>query len=136
MTRFHTITPKGTLAAEIDFTACSSRAVEGKDILWRTREPDNPLPVDHVPEGSVATHRVSDGEDFLVRFPTGDVINANDRWTWITEDDGMWAKWKVMPSIASTERTRLVSLSFSDILAQRFDPVVDALMPPGANDED
>jgi hypothetical protein len=27
--------------------------------------------------------------DFLVRFPTGDVINANDRWAWITEDDGM-----------------------------------------------
>jgi hypothetical protein len=26
--------------------------------------------------------------------------------------------------------------SFSDILGQRFDPVVDALMPPGANDED
>jgi len=30
----------------------------------------------------------------------------------------------------------LVSLSFSDILRQAFDPVVDALMPPGANDED
>jgi hypothetical protein len=74
--------------------------------------------------------------DFLVRFPTGDVINADDRWAWITEDDGMWAKWKIMPSVAPDERTRLVSLSFSDILRQRFDPVVDALMPPGANDED
>jgi hypothetical protein len=28
------------------------------------REPDNPLPVDFVPEGSVETHRVSDGEDW------------------------------------------------------------------------
>jgi hypothetical protein len=28
------------------------------------REPDDPLPVDFVPEGSVATHRVSDGEDW------------------------------------------------------------------------
>jgi hypothetical protein len=74
--------------------------------------------------------------DFLVRFPTGDVINAADRWAWITEDDGMWAKWKIMPSVAADERTRLVSLSFSDILGQRFDPVVDALMPPGASDED
>jgi hypothetical protein len=74
--------------------------------------------------------------DFLVRFPTGDVINFNDRWAWITEDDGMWAKWKIMPSVSSDERTRLVSLSFSDILNQRFDPVVDGLMPPGANDED
>lgn len=27
-------------------------------------EPDNPLPVDFVPEGSVATHRVRDGEDW------------------------------------------------------------------------
>jgi hypothetical protein len=74
--------------------------------------------------------------DFLVRFPTGDVIKGDDRWAWITEDDGMWAKWTMMPSVASDERTRLVSLSFSDILGQRFDPVVDALMPPGANDED
>ena len=28
------------------------------------REPDNPLPVDFVPEGAVATHRVSDGENW------------------------------------------------------------------------
>jgi len=28
------------------------------------REPDNPLPADFVPEGAVATHRVSDGEDW------------------------------------------------------------------------
>jgi hypothetical protein len=28
------------------------------------REPDSPLPVDFVPEGAVATHRVSDGEDW------------------------------------------------------------------------
>lgn len=28
------------------------------------REPDNPLPVDFVPEGAVATHRVRDGEDW------------------------------------------------------------------------
>jgi hypothetical protein len=74
--------------------------------------------------------------DFLVRFPTGDVINADDRWSWITEDEGMWAKWKSMPSVAPDERTRLVSLSFREILGQRFDPVVDAFMPPGANDED
>jgi hypothetical protein len=74
--------------------------------------------------------------DFLVRFPTGDVIVPDDRWAWITEDDGMWAKWTIMPTVAPDERTRLVSLSFSDILNQRFDPVVQELMPPGANDED
>jgi hypothetical protein len=74
--------------------------------------------------------------DFIVRFPTGDVIQADDRWAWITEDDGMWAKWVAMENVAPGERTRLVSLSFDDILAQKFDPVVQALMPPGANDED
>ncbi len=74
--------------------------------------------------------------DFLVRFPQGDVIAADDRWSWITEPDGMWEKWIAMPSIAADERTRLVSLSFSDILNQRFGPVVDALLAPGANDED
>lgn len=74
--------------------------------------------------------------DFLIRFPLGDVTNADDRWAWISEADGMWAKWVVMSSVAPDERTRLVSLSFSDILGQRFDPVVSALMPTGANDED
>src|SRR4030095_12276231 len=28
------------------------------------REPDDPLPVDFVPDGTVETHRVSDGEDW------------------------------------------------------------------------
>jgi len=45
-------------------------------------------------------------------------------------------KWKIMATGAPEERTRLVSLSFSDILNQRFDSVVDELMPTGANDED
>src|SRR5437667_1928901 len=44
-------------------------------------------------------------------------------------------KWKIMATVAPEERTRLVSLSFSDILNQRFDSVVDELMPTGANDE-
>jgi hypothetical protein len=74
--------------------------------------------------------------DFLVRFPQSDVTVANDRWAWITEPDGMWQKWVVMPTIAVDERTRLVSLSFDDILNQKFDPVVHALLPTGANDED
>jgi hypothetical protein len=71
-----------------------------------------------------------------VRFPTGDVTVADDRWAWITEENGMWAKWVIMPSVASEEHSRLSSLSFSDILSQRFDPVVQELLPPGANDED
>lgn len=74
--------------------------------------------------------------DFLVRFPQGNVTSADDRWAWITETDGMWQKWTVMPSIAPDERTRLVSLAFDDLLGQNFGPTVDALLPPGANDED
>lgn len=74
--------------------------------------------------------------DFLVKFPQGDVTVADDRWAWITETDGMWQKWVVMPTIAAAERTRLVSLSFDDILNQKFAPIVDGLMPTGANDED
>jgi hypothetical protein len=74
--------------------------------------------------------------DFIVRFPQSNVTVANDRWAWITEPEGMWAKWVVMPTVAADERTRLVSLSFDDILKQKFDPVVDALLPTGANDED
>jgi len=74
--------------------------------------------------------------DFLVRFPQADITRANDRWEWITEPDGMWQKWTIMPSIAPDERTRLVSLPFDDILQQNFGTPVDALLPPGANDED
>lgn len=74
--------------------------------------------------------------DFLVEFPTGDVIVADDRWAWITKDGGMYAKWVIMPTVAPQERTRLVSLAFGDILNQRFDPVVQSLLPTGANDED
>lgn len=73
--------------------------------------------------------------DFLLDFPMGDVIVADDRWAWITKDDGMYAKWAIMPTVASQERTRLVSLSFDDILNQQFGPPVAALLPVGADDE-
>jgi hypothetical protein len=35
-----------------------------ESIMANEREPDDPLPVDFVPDGSIATHRVSDGEDW------------------------------------------------------------------------
>jgi hypothetical protein len=41
------------------------------------REPDNPLPADYVPDGAVATHRVSDGEDWASVAAQYDV-NVND----------------------------------------------------------
>jgi hypothetical protein len=67
---------------------------------------------------------------------TGAFTMAVHRWAWITESDGTWQKWVVMPTTAPAERTRLVSLAFDDILNQRFGPTVDAFMPPGTNDED
>jgi hypothetical protein len=73
--------------------------------------------------------------DFLIVRPTGDVIQFDDRWAWITETDGMWDKWVKMIQVAPPERTRLVSLSFDDILRQNFAPVVESLLPPGADDE-
>ena len=46
------------------------------------REPDDPLPADFVPEGAVATHRVSDGEDWAsvaaqYNVKVGDLIYFN-----------------------------------------------------------
>ncbi len=73
--------------------------------------------------------------DFLTSLPQGDVITFADRWQWITMPDGMWAKWAVMPTVAADERTRLVSLDFSDLLSQSFGPTVDALLPVGADDQ-
>jgi hypothetical protein len=73
--------------------------------------------------------------DFIIVLPQGDVTVFNDRWAWITEPDGMWAKWVIMPSVAPRERTRLVTLSFGDIINQFWGPDVQALLPTGADDE-
>ncbi len=73
--------------------------------------------------------------DFIIVLPQGDVTVFNDRWAWITETDGMWAKWVIMPSVAPQERTRLVTLLFSDIINQFWGSDVQALLPTGASDE-
>jgi hypothetical protein len=63
------------------------------------REPDDPLPDDYMPDGAVATHHVTDGEN--------------------------WASVAAQYNVSSARRKNALGK-----------PVVDALMPPGANDED
>ncbi len=73
--------------------------------------------------------------DFITVVPSGSVASFNDRWTWITEPDGMWAKWIVMPSVAPDERNRLVALGMADLMAARFGDLVQGLLPTGADDQ-
>jgi hypothetical protein len=67
--------------------------------------------------------------DFETAMPGGDVTNADDRWTWITQPGGMWDKWVIMPA---EERHRLVNLSIEDIIAQRWGTTIQSLLPPGS----
>jgi hypothetical protein len=76
------------------------------------------------------------GDQECTDRPNGDVTLPDDRWAWIAEEDGMWAKWVNMPTVAPQERTLLVSLTIDDLLQRRFAPVVQALPPTGANNED
>jgi hypothetical protein len=68
-------------------------------------------------------------DDFETVMQTGDVTVADDRWAWITQADGMWDKWVIMPT---EERRRLVNLPIDDIIAQRWGPVVPSLLPTGS----
>jgi hypothetical protein len=79
--------------------------------------------------------------DFLLSLPTGDIVKAADRWSWITETGGMWEKWgekRGVPAapiaMSRTERARLVSLPMDKIIKREFAPVDQTLMPPGAFD--
>jgi hypothetical protein len=79
--------------------------------------------------------------DFLLSQPSGDVVNPDNRWSWITETGGMYEKWAekrgvpVAPiAMSRAERVRLVSLTMSQIIRREFAPVDQSLMPPGAFD--
>ncbi|MEG5041903.1 MULTISPECIES: hypothetical protein [unclassified Microcoleus] len=68
---------------------------------------------------------------FVESFPTtrsADVTVANDRWEWITKQDGMWDKWVRIPA---DERSRLVDLSMDDLLTRRWGSVKPEFLPPG-----
>jgi hypothetical protein len=55
--------------------------------------------------------------DFIVDFPAGDVRDGDDRWAWITLEDGMWHRWARLPS---DERRRLVTRDFAAIVKGDF----------------
>jgi len=68
---------------------------------------------------------------FAESFPTtrnADVTVANDRWEWITKQDGMWDKWIRIPA---DERSRLADLSMDDLLTRRWGSVKPEFLPPG-----
>jgi hypothetical protein len=66
---------------------------------------------------------------FLLEIPTGKILIAEDRWTWITFPNGMLQRWS---DIGHAERIRLASLSFDDICGGRFGPAGRPdLLPPG-----
>jgi hypothetical protein len=67
--------------------------------------------------------------DFETAMQGRDVTNADDRWSWVTQPDGMWEKWLVMPA---AERHRLVNLSIDEIIAQNWGPTIPSLLPPGS----
>lgn len=67
---------------------------------------------------------------FLFVIPTGNVMNFNDRWRWIMEQQGMWEKWVVTPS---EERDRLINtLSLDDLIIHNWGPTIPELLPHGA----
>jgi hypothetical protein len=68
--------------------------------------------------------------DFIVAFPTSNVLIAGDRWNWITESGGMMEKWI---AAGAQERNRLISLDMDAIIAQRFGiPGRPDLLYPGS----
>lgn len=65
--------------------------------------------------------------DFIVELPTGDILQAPDRWAWIS--GGMWTNWV---KAGATERTRLISLPFDDVCMHEYGtPGRPDLLPPG-----
>ena len=71
---------------------------------------------------------------FIERFPTGDITLAQDRWSWIIEQDGMWDKWSRIPA---AERARLNALSLDDDINGRWGTTLPEFLPVGsASSED
>jgi hypothetical protein len=73
--------------------------------------------------------------DFFTSMPTAsDVASANDRWSWITQPDGMWDKWVRIPAV---ERARLVNLpmeagvGMDQLIKQHWGPTISSFLPLG-----
>jgi hypothetical protein len=54
---------------------------------------------------------------FIEDFPTGEILDAGDRWRWITKEPGMWVNWL---ACGEQERIRLVKLPFEQICRHEF----------------
>jgi hypothetical protein len=66
---------------------------------------------------------------FIVKEPSGDILNAPDRWDWITHAQGMWDSWV---ACGDAERTRLLQLAFDQICGGDFGvPGRPDLLPSG-----
>ncbi|MGW0915389.1 peptidoglycan-binding domain-containing protein [Streptomyces sp. NPDC002784] len=66
---------------------------------------------------------------FIEEVPTGDILNTEDRWRWITFPNGMYQRWD---DIGFDERIRLAGLPMDDLVAGRFGPAGrPELLPPG-----
>jgi hypothetical protein len=64
--------------------------------------------------------------DFAEVVPGGDLSDPDQRWASIDEPGGMWDAWVALPS---EERLRLVKLPLDDLVAQRWGPVIEELVP-------
>jgi hypothetical protein len=67
---------------------------------------------------------------FFRSMPTGtNVASANDRWSWITQPDGMWDKWVRIPA---DERAYLVNVPMDKLIDQKWrPPKYPSFVPPG-----
>ncbi len=66
--------------------------------------------------------------DFIIDVH-GYVDRAPDRWSWINDvPNAMWPRWV---GISQSERSRLVNLSLSELMARRWGPVQPSQTPPG-----
>ena len=79
--------------------------------------------------------------DFLLSLPTGQIVDPNDRWSWITETGGMWEKWAEQRGVpaapiamSKTVRGALVSLDMEKIIKRQWTVDDPSLLPPGAFD--
>jgi hypothetical protein len=79
--------------------------------------------------------------DFINSFPSlgiaKDVTLFADRWEWINLPGGMWEKWALghlgsTVGVNGAERSRLVNLPFSKIVARDYAPIDQMLVPPGS----
>jgi hypothetical protein len=81
--------------------------------------------------------------DFLISFPHRDIVDKDDRWSWITETGGMWEKWaekrggSAAPIVMKPEvRKRLVERTMAQLIRREYGEIDPTLLPVGAFDSE